>query len=249
MEPRNGFKILEMTDRILAMTLDKVAILRQTELFCDLDEDVLQILGRHALEKRFERDQIVFIGGEESSGLFVIAEGSVRAFRTGHDGREQVIHVERAITTIAEIPVFDDGKYPSTAAAEEAAILLFLDKNEVWKLCLEYPQIALAAAKLLAKRLRGCAKLVESLSLREVGQRLAQMLSEEARQRGRETSDGGVRFKQKLTHNQLAARVGTVREVITRALFRLQQQKLIIVNGKEIIIPNTDLLSSYADSE
>ncbi|MEZ5344249.1 MAG: Crp/Fnr family transcriptional regulator [Pyrinomonadaceae bacterium] len=231
------------------MTMDKVAVLRQTELFGDLSDEVHQVLANHAIEKQLARNEIVFIGGEEASGLFVIAEGSVRAFRTGQDGREQTIHVERAVTTIAEVPVFDEGRYPSTAAAEEATTLLFLDKHEVRELSLQYPQIALAATKLLARRLRRCAKLVESLSLKEVGQRLAQMLFEEAALRGRRTPDGGLRFKQKLTHNQLAARVGTVREVITRALVRLQQQKLIIVNGKEIIIPDPEVLSGYADSE
>jgi CRP-like cAMP-binding protein len=96
--------------------------------------------------------------------------------------------------------------------------------------------------------LRRCAKLVEALSLREVGQRLAHLIYKEATTNGTQT-DEGIRFKQKLTHNQLAARVGTVREVITRSLFRLQKQKLIIIEGKDVIIPNPQMLASYADSD
>ena len=104
--------------KLSVMTVDKTAIFKQTELFRDLEDDVLQILARRAIEKRLERNEILFLEGEDAAGLFVIAEGSVRAFRTSPDGREQVIHVERAVTTIAEIPVFDKGKYPSTVAAE-----------------------------------------------------------------------------------------------------------------------------------
>lgn len=237
-----------MNDRISWMTTEKAAIFKQTELFQELEDDVLRVLADHAVEKRLERNEILFLAGEKAAGLFVIAEGSVRAFRTGADGREQIIHVERAVTTIAELPVFDNGNYPSTVAAEEPALLYFLDKTEVRNLSLKHPQIALSAAGLLAKRLRRCAELVEILSLREVGQRLARLLLEQSKTTGKQTA-AGLRFKQKLTHNQLAARVGTVREVITRAFFRLQTQGLIMVEDKEIIIPNPALLASFADTE
>lgn len=230
------------------MSAEKEEIFKQTELFRNLEGDALRELVAHAVEKRLARDEILFIAGEAAAGLFVIAKGAVRAFRTGADGREQIIHVERAPATIAELPVFDNGNYPSTVAAEEATVTYFLDKREVKNLCLKHPQIALAAAELLAGRLRRCAQLVEALSLREVGQRLAHLLFREATANGKQT-EKGVRFKQKLTHNQLAARIGSVREVVTRALYRLQSQGLIIVDGKDVMVPQPNLLASYADAE
>lgn len=230
------------------MSKDKVAILKQTELFRDLNEDILRILARHGVEKILNRNEILFLAGDEAAGLFVIAAGAVRAFRTGADGREQIIHVERAVATIAELPVFDGGSYPSTVAAEEDKTkVYFLDKKRVRAVCMEHPEVALAATRLLAARLRRCAELVESLSLREVGQRLARLFLAEAETTGIQTADG-VRIKQKLTHNQLAARIGTVREVVTRVLLRLQSQGLVVVKGKEILIPDFAKLAEYADS-
>ncbi len=243
-----ALKIPRCKLEFFVMMNDKIAILKQTELFQDLDEEVLRELADHAIEKHLERDEIMFLMDEEAAGLFVIAEGAVRAFRSAPDGREQVIHVERAVTTIAEVPVFDNGKYPSTVAAEEPTLVYFLGKKEVRSLCLKHPQIALAATELLAKRLRRCAQLAEALSLREVGQRLASWIHREATERGTKT-DEGIRFTQKLTHNQLAAHIGTVREVITRSLLRLQQQNLINIEGKDVIVPNMKSLASYADSE
>src|SRR5262249_57524107 len=105
--------------------------------------------------------------------VVVIGRGAVRGVGEGGGGREQVIHVEREGATIAELPVFDDKPYPSTVAAEEETVVLYLDKNDVKTLCLKHPQIALAALKMLAGRLRKCAELVEALSLREVDQILA----------------------------------------------------------------------------
>src|SRR3954452_23931451 len=163
------------------MATDKIAALRRTALFGELDEATLAKLAARAVERRYERDEILFIAGEEARGLYVIVEGAVRAFRESLDGREQVIHVERAGATIAEVPMFDDGTYPSTVAAEEDSLILFIDKRDVRKLCLSHSNIALATLKLLATRLRRCAELVESLSLHEVDERLARLLLDEAR--------------------------------------------------------------------
>jgi CRP/FNR family transcriptional regulator len=224
----------------------KAEIFKQAELFRDLDDVACKDLVDHSVEKTLERNEILFLAGDDAKGLYVIASGSLRAFRTGYDGREQVIHVEHAVTTIAEVPVFDNGKYPSTVAAEEPSTVFFLERNEIQRLCIQHPQIALAAAGLLAKRLRKCAELVETLSLREVGQRLGRLVIEQARENGKPT-ENGIRVRQDLTHNQLAARIGTVREVVSRALNRLQEQGLIRIDGKEVLVPDLKLLSQYAD--
>lgn len=227
---------------------DKIAIFKQTELFRDLDVAILDILAKQAVAKRLRRNEILFLAGEPSKGLYVIASGSVRAYRTSADGREQVIHVERAITTIAEVPVFDDGNYPSTVAAEEPTTLYFLGKQQILKTAYEYPQLALAAVKIMAARLRRCAELVETLSLREVGQRLARLLLDEAQNHGTDT-DQGTTIKLRLTHNQLAARIGTVREVVTRMMNRLQDQGLIVHEGKDILIPDLKAVAAYAEAD
>jgi CRP/FNR family transcriptional regulator len=88
---------------------------------------------------------VLFIAGEEARGLYVVVEGVVRAFRESPDGREQIIHVERAGATVAEVPVFDGGTFPSSVAAEEDSVLLFIDKRDVRALCHEHSQIAMQA--------------------------------------------------------------------------------------------------------
>jgi CRP/FNR family transcriptional regulator len=234
--------------KMSAMQTDKVSALKSTALFGELDERTLGALAERAVERRYARDEVLFLAGEEARGLFCIVEGSVRAFRESLDGREQVIHVERAGATVAELPVFDDGPYPSTVAADEATSVLFIDKRDVRRLSLEHPEIALAALKVLAGRLRRCAELVETLSLREVGQRLARFLLAEARQGGsREGS--GLRVELAHTNQQIAARVGSVREVVSRALTRLQHDGLVRLEGRRLTIPDEKALASFAGEE
>jgi CRP-like cAMP-binding protein len=229
--------------------MDKIAALKRTALFGELDDRTLVALAERAVERRFDRDQLLFIAGEEARGLFVIAAGSVRAFRESADGREQVIHVERAGATIAEVPVFDDGPYPSTVAADEdGSVVLFIDKRDVRRLALAHPEIGLAALKVLAGRLRRCAELVETLSLREVGQRLARFLLAEARTKG--TREGGtLRVHLAHTNQQIAARVGSVREVVSRAMTRLQHDGLVRLEGRDLTVPDERALSDFAGED
>ena len=227
------------------MTTDKLAALKRTALFQELDDQTLSLLAEHAMPRHYRKDEALFFAGEEAHGLFVIVSGSVRAFRES-EGREQVIHVERAGATVAEVPVFDDGTYPSTVAAEEDTDVLFLHKRDVRRLSLQHPAIPLAAVKVLAARLRRCAELVEVLSLKEVGQRVARFLVSEARRYGQPTGDG-VCLTLTYTNQQIAARVGSVREVISRALSRLQHDGLIVLQDRKLTIPNIEALASFAD--
>jgi len=230
------------------MVTDKITALRRTALFGELSETELNALSARAVERRLSRGEILFIAGDEARGLYVVVDGAVRASRIGPDGREQIIHIERAPATFAEVPVFDDGKYPSTVTAEEDTIVLFVSKQDVRRLCLEHPLIGLAALKVMAGRLRHCAELVATLSLREVGQRLARLFLEEAMTKGTQTGKG-FSVSMPLTSQQIAARVGSVREVVSRALARLQQDGLIVLERRQLTIPDVSALRSYAEAE
>ena len=185
----------------------------------------LNLLASHAVERRLHQGEILFVGGETARGLYVAVSGALRAFRVNEEGREQTIHVERAGATFAEVPVFDNGPYPSTVMAEEESVVLFLAKEDVRRFLLQNPETALAALGVLAGRLRRVASLLEQLSLQDVTQRLAAMLVEEAASRG--TVEDDASFSLPDPHQRIAADLGSVREVITRILNRFANEQLI----------------------
>jgi len=221
-------------------SMNKIEALKKTEMFGNLAPKELNGVAEICLEYRLKKGEILFTAGEEPRGLYVIVAGSLRAFRANEDGREQTIHVEKAGTTIAEVPVFDDKPYPSTVTAEEPSEVLFISKADIKKLCLKYPTIALSALKLLAARLRKTAALVESLSLREVDQRLAAYLMAEFKEK---------KIK-KITvppHAILASRLGSVREVVSRSFAKLEQEGLITLDKKHtVVLLNAQGLEKYA---
>ena len=212
----------------------------------------LKELSALAHERKLAKGEVLFLAGAPATGLYVIASGVIRAFRVNSHGREQTIHTEREGATLAEVPVFDDGVYPATAVAEEPSVVLFVGKDDVRQFMLRHPALALTALKLMSKRLRAHADLVDSLALQQVGQRLARVLLLESRAHGVRTS-GGVQFDLALSNGNLAQRVGSVREVVSRTLARLERDGLISLEHgpsksrrRRVQIPDEAALATYA---
>ena len=219
-----------------AMSLEqRVEVLAKSALFQNLPGEALADLASHAHERRLGQGQILFTANEPADGLYIVLQGSVRAFRVNIDGREQTIHVERAGGMLAEVTVFDGGGYPSTAVAEEASVVLFFQKEHVRAFLLKHPEAALAALAMMAKKLRTVASLAEQLALKDVSQRLATLILDEAQHHTPELQDGAS-FSLPLSHTQIASRLGSVREVVTRGFQKLIQQGVIEVRGHRIVV-------------
>jgi CRP/FNR family transcriptional regulator len=230
------------------MSLERrIQVLAKSALFQNLPEAVLAELAAHSIEHKLQRGQILFTANEPADGLYIVLSGSVRAFRENIEGREQTIHVERAGGILAEVAVFDGGPYPSSTIADEDSEVLFLATEDVRRFMLAHPETALTALANMAKKLRVVASLAEQLALMDVSQRLATLLLEEARRASAKLQDG-ISFSLPLSHVQLASRLGSVREVVTRALNKLTQSSIIEMRGHRIVVLNLKALIAQAES-
>lgn len=230
------------------MSLERrIEVLSKSALFLNLPAETLAELAERAIEHRLHQGQILFTANTRANGLYIVLSGCVRAFRVNLDGREQTIHVERVGGTLAEVAVFDGGPYPSTTIAEEETEVLFLAKEDIHRFMLHHPEVAIAALGIMAKKLRMVASMVEQLALMDVGQRLATLLLEEAKKSKPGLHDGAS-FSLPLSHSQIAARLGSVREVVTRGLQKLTRLGIIEVRGHRIIVLNAKELQSHAEN-
>jgi CRP/FNR family transcriptional regulator len=225
----------------------RINILGKSALFQSLPKTAVAELAARSIGRKIQRGQILFTANEQANGLYIVLSGSVRAFRENVEGREQTIHVERAGGILAEVAVFDGGPYPSTAVADEDSEVLFLSTEDVRRIMLTYPEVALTALANMSKKLRIVASLAEHLALKDVGQRLAILLLEEARLVSPNLQDG-VSFSLPLSHTQLASRLGSVREVVTRALHKLVQNSVIETRGHRIVVRDVKALRAQAES-
>jgi len=229
------------------VAVENIAALQRTKLFGDSSKTELAWIAKRAVEMHFSTAEMLFFSGEAARGLFVVVNGKVRVFQHNAEGREQVMHVDTIGATIGEVPVFDDGPYPASAIAEEDTDVLFLDKNDIRQFCIEHPSFALKALKMMAERVRRHARLVEVLSFHEVGQRLALFLLAEA-EKARTDAAERVDFRLVLSNHEIATRIGSVRDVVSRALARLQNEGLVVVKARTITIVNMRALKIYAEN-
>lgn len=201
---------------------------------------VLSVRKRGALARRFRsvafaRHQSVFVEGEPCNGLWVVAEGRLKVFCTSPRGREQVLHVEGPGATLGEVPLFDRGGYVASATTLSAARLIWVPRRELEYPCRKHPEVALAIIATMARRVRAFAGLAGDLALRPVQARLGRLLLEEARRVGRQTPRG-VELTLPGTRDEIAARIGTVREPASRALTALARQGLVTVRGRRVLV-------------
>ena len=196
-----------------------IATLRRVPLFAELSDQQLGAIADRATRKRYERDSIVFSEGDPCQELLIVEEGSVKLLKSAANGRQQLMGIERAGNTLAEVPVFDGGRYTVTALVIEATVLLRLDAEHFRKVCLQQPEVAVKVIKVLGHRLRHLERLVEELSFSTVRGRLIVHLLRLAEECG--SRDGTfVDFELKENNEELAVRIGTVRELISRNLGR-----------------------------
>ena len=221
----------------------KTANLSQMALFAALSESELQGLSQRAVEKRYPADEVLFWEGEPCTGIFLIIQGTVKIFRTSPAGREVMLSIESAPATVAELPLFDGGAYPASVRAVEPVVALFVNKNDFQQFCRQNPDVALKVLAVVGQRLRHLVGLVESMTFGSVTQRLARMLLDTSKAAGSDT------FDLPATHQELASRLGTVREVVSRNLGRFRAQGFISIQDRHVQILNRAGLQQESEAQ
>lgn len=221
----------------------KTASLTQVPLFGSLDETEVRALAQRAVERRYNPDAMLFWEGEPCAGIFLVVQGSVKIFKTSAGGREMMLALETAPATVAELPLFDGGPYPASVRAVDAVVTLFINKADFYQVCRQYPDVALKVLAVVGRRLRHLVGIVEALTFGSVTQRLARLLLDASK------SAGSDEFDLPLTHQEIASRLGTVREVVSRNLARFRAERIIRIQGHRLEIMDREGLVREAEAQ
>ena len=206
--------------------------LSQTMIFQGLPLAELQELGKLAIAQRYDKGEIIFHQGDEGIGFFVVKSGRVKVFKLSNDGKEQILHIFNKGDHFAEVPALDGHCFPAAAAAIENSEVLFFPRQAFLQLLENRPTLAINMLKSFARHLRHFSNLVDNLALREVPARLATYLlslSEKSK-----TSENVQIVELDLTKGQLAARLGTIPETLSRVFAKLSRDGLIEVDGNKV---------------
>ncbi len=210
--------------------------LRGIPLLASLDTPTLTDTARRMRHCQYRPGQYILIAGEQAPGLFFVLQGKVRLSRTAPDGREQVLAMIGPGEPFDPVPIFDGDPNPSSARAMSPVTCLLLLREDLLVLIERHPGLAFSMLGLMASKVRELAGLVEDLAFRTVRARLARQLLAEA-------SEGAA----DLTHQELAERTGTIREIAGRALRRLAEEGLVRLERGRVIVLDPEGLTKVIE--
>jgi CRP/FNR family transcriptional regulator len=225
---------------IPASITEKIDCLKNCGYFKVLDESSLHKIARVTRLNIYEPGEAICWQGEECSGLYSIKAGSVKLFKLSAKGREYIIRVLEEGETFNEVPVFDQGLNPVNVAALDECQIWIVPVEIIRQVMSEQPEMAAEVILSLTKNLRMLVEKVEELSFYQVTNRLARLIGELPLESSQNAA--GLR----ITQDQMAARLGTVREVVARSLRELERSGAIRVERRQIQIVNDHLLRSWA---
>jgi CRP-like cAMP-binding protein len=232
---------------VTAERTDLAAILGRTALLSNLSQPELQLLAGRTVRKLFSAGEWLFSEGEPCNGLHIVSRGHVRIFKTSMNGREQVLAVEGPGNSVAELPVFDGGPYPASVVALEETEIAYISRRDFQAFCIEHPEVALKVLAVVGARLRRLVGIIEELSFTTIRQRLASTLLKLAQTEGKKTARG-VEFHLPGSHQELASQLGTVRELISRNLMRLQAEGLLEVDARAVVVKDMSGLAAVLET-
>lgn len=218
---------------------EAVKILSAVPSFAGFDDSTLGEIAKIAARRNYDAGQIVFIEGEPCAGLYVVEHGWLKSLKISPSGREQVIRFVGPGEMFNELAVFAGGKNRVTVQALEQASVWIIEQEKLIDLLDRHPSLSHMVIQNLSQRVLHLIRLVEDLSLRSVQSRLARLLCEK---------DQGAFIQRRnwSTQAEMASHLGTVPDVLNRALRSLADEGLIEIHRHKIKILNRQGLEERA---
>jgi CRP/FNR family transcriptional regulator len=218
-----------------------VDLWRKVPFLEDVPSAALGELAATAVRHVYPQGQMIFLDGEPNQGLYLVEQGTVKICRFAADGREHILHLVHAGDTFNDVAALDGGPNPACAMAFSDITLWRVPRPELRRVAAQHPELSWALIESIARRARYLVNVVQDLAMRNVKGRLAHLLLEQAQaaERG-ETPDA-------LTQEEMASRLGTVREVVGRALRSLAAENIIAMEKQRIVIIDRKRLEQAAE--
>ena len=222
-----------------------IELLRRCPLFAGLKEEDLKRIRAIASLKQVKKKEILFSDGADARGFYVILSGRVKLFNVSPEGKEQILHIVGAPDAFAEAALFLEGTYPAFAETMTDCQFLYFPKRDFIHLLEKNPQLSINMIVTLSHYIKRFASLIEELSLKEVSSRIAKYLVDLSMKSSRE-GKSPKEVELDLSKTQLALKLGTISETLSRTLAKMKAKRIIDVEKNKIIILNREALEELA---
>ena len=213
---------------------ERLKTLSKNIYFDELQGDILKSISLHTQLRQYERGDVLFWEGDQCAGLHIIESGSVKLYRVSPQGRQYIISVLTEGATCNEVPAFDGGTNPVNVEALETTRVWVVDADTLRELIKANPEFALRVLEKFGQNLRQLVGKVSEMAFYQVTHRLARLITEMDEEP-----------RPHWTQEQLAARLGTVREVVSRSLRELEKSGAIRMEDRRIQVADDDILREW----
>jgi len=213
-------------------------------IFSGMPEDLMQELNKIAVERLFEKGEMIFYEGNESLGFYLVLSGLIKIYKLSADGKEQIFQFIKPRETFGEVVVFSGKAFPAHAEAVQKSRVLLFPRRDFLKAIRANPELALTMLAILSERLRQFTVQVENLSLKEVPNRLSSYFLYPLRE---EAKDDVISLD--ISKGQLASLLGTIPETLSRILRRMAENGIIEVRGRQIRLLDIPQLVALSEGE
>lgn len=211
-------------------------ILKRMPFFSGMTDDDLKKIKGIVIKRDFPEYVTVFSENEEALGFYFVIAGRIKIFKLSPEGKEHILHICEPGEMFAEAAMFSGKEYPAYAETIADSTLLFFPKKEFLRLVRQYPDISIKMLGALSLKLRKFASMIEDLSLKEVSARLAKYLLDIS------VRKGTMVFKLDIKKTDLALKLGTVSETLSRTLKKLKDKNIITSDRNKICILDIESL-------
>jgi len=213
----------------------KIKVLRGNEYFDDLTENILKEVAERMHLREYQRGDVMFWEGDPCEGLYIVEQGSAKIFKLSPQGRQYIVRILQEGDTFAEVPAFDEGTNPVNVEALETCRVWVINSQKLHELVMAHPAFAQKVLVNFGRMLRGMVRMVSEMAFYQVTHRLARLISELPQEKS----------APHWTQEQLAARLGTVREVVARSLKELERSGAIKMEDRRIQVADQTIFDQW----
>lgn len=214
---------------------ERIKTLRGNQYFDELPDNLLKEISEHMNLREYPRGDVLFWEGDPANGMYIMEHGSAKIFRTSPQGRQYIVRILQEHDTFAEVPAFDGGMHPVNVEALETCRVWEIDGEMLRELVNLHPAFAQKIIRNYSQMLRGMVRMVSEMAFYQVTHRLARLIENMPQDKS----------APHWTQEQLAAQLGTVREVVARSLKELERSGAITIEDRRILIADKEIFQQW----
>lgn len=226
--------------------MDILKQMQTLDLFQGVPTEKLRTLAERSRYRTYKAGEMFIGEADPAHAFYVIVTGQVKLYKSSPEGKEQTLYLLRPGDPFGMCTAFAIDSFPANAMALEESGILMIPGPVMEAVAMSEPRLLLNIIQILSDRLKESMLLIESLSLKEIPERLASFLLHALTREGDRETD---RLELTITQRELAKILGATPEALSRAVRKMSNAGILAMEGRTIRIPDRGALEVLAEGE